>query len=108
MSGINLKPAVDPAYIPLDFDFYGNIHSEIESFEVEYFKIMDGDYNGDKARYQEFMMKFLDPKNRMKLNDLEGFTPVKETWTREGDLIKVVEYVILKDPKDQGADSRSY
>ena len=111
--GAKVTPALDPTFIsPQDsLMMLGSGEWEIQNFKTIFFRIMEGDQNGDKARYENFI-KSLFPysiNSRLALNSYTGVPPVQQHWTNEGDLIIYIEYVQhgAPEPTEEAPDQKS-
>lgn len=99
MSDAKVSLIPNPMYIPDDEQL------AVKNFRVEMFKLIPGDDNGDRIRYEKFMLNVfpMNPESKIEI------TESSKTWTKEGALVICLECVEMHaDEKAEDPDKREY
>lgn len=76
----------------------------VKDFQVQMFKLIPGDDNGDRMRYEKFMMKVFPYDKDSKIEIIA----TNKNWTKEGALIICLEYVEIDNGEPETPDTREY
>lgn len=104
MSEVSIRPKGNPNYQQ------AKPALKVKKVGVEIFLIQRDDNNGDKARYEDFMLSLYPytPDSPRELNVSTGGDPRKFSWTKEGDLLVQVEYIEWEQEVSNAADNKKY
>lgn len=104
MSDVTVRPKANPFYTGNDKPAL-----RIKRVGLEIFVIQRDDTNGDKKRYEEFMLSLYPytPDSMLEMNASAG-EPRRFSWTKEGDLLIQIEYIEWEQEVKDAANNKKY
>lgn len=104
MSEVSIRPKNNPFYTQND-----KPQLKIKRVGLEIFVIQRDDMNGDKKRYEDFMLSLYPytPDSMLELNASAGEAR-RFSWTKEGDLLVQIEFIEWEQEVKDSANQKKY